>query len=369
VPQQQEPIRRSIEVEYWVVDDDGRLTEPGPLVAASAGVEREFVEPLLEIKTTPCETTAELRAELLDRLGAVLEVADAHDMGLVPLATPVHADEIADRPSERTRIQREVIGEEFEYVRHCAGTHVHVEQLPGRVVDQVNTLVALDPALALVNSSRRYRGRVLAAGARSKLYRWKAYDGLAHQGRLWRYIDSTADWRRRLERRYEEFETAALAAGVDRQALVSSFEPESAVWTPVQIRDRFGTVEWRSPDTALPSQVLGLADHLAGTVEHLRDAEVRIEGDTGRITQDQIVLPEFSTVLDHVNTAIRDGLDAESLRGYLERMGFDVAAFDPLADRHDGRGSLTVAEARERRLAAAGELERDVRQAQSASYG
>ena len=369
VSEKHQPIRRSIEVEYWVVDEAGRLAEPGPLVAASPGVEREFVEPLLEIKTTPCETTGGLRAELLERLGRVLDVADDHGMGLVPLATPIHAEEIRDRPSERTRIQREVIGDEFECVRHCAGTHVHVEQLPGRVVDQVNTLVALDPALALVNAGRRYRGRVLAAGARSKLYRWMAYDGLAHQGRLWRYIDSTEEWRRRLERRYEEFETAALSAGVDRQAVVSSFDPESAVWTPVQIRDRFGTVEWRSPDTALPSDVLRLADHVAGTVAHLRDAEVRIEGDTGRVTGGQVVLPEFSTVLGHVNAAIRDGLGSAPLRGYLERMGFDVAAFDPISGRHDGRARMTVADARQQRLTYAAALERDVRQAQSVSTG
>ncbi|MDS0283073.1 glutamate-cysteine ligase family protein [Haloarcula onubensis] len=364
---QSQPIRRSIEVEYWVVDEEGRLVEPDPLVAASAGVEREFVEPLLEIKTTPCETTAALRAELLGRIERVLDVADDHGMGLVPLATPLHADEIADVPSERTRIQREVIGEEFECVRRCAGTHVHVEQIPGRECEQVNTLVALDPALALVNSSRRYRGRVLSAGARSKLYRWMAYDDLPHQGRLWRYIDSTEEWRRRLERRYEEFETAALSAGVDRRAVVSSFDPESAVWTPVQIRERFGTVEWRSPDTALPSEVLRLADTVAGTVEHIRDAEVRIEGDTGRVTQDQVVLPEFDAVIQYVNAAIRDGLKSDALRGYLERMGFDVAAFDPISGRHEGRASLSVTEAQNRRLAAAAELARDVRQTRSVS--
>jgi hypothetical protein len=33
-------IRRSVEVEYWVVDDEGRLAEPGALVDASPGAER-----------------------------------------------------------------------------------------------------------------------------------------------------------------------------------------------------------------------------------------------------------------------------------------------------------------------------------------
>ncbi len=358
-------IRRSIEVEYWVVDDEGRLVEPGPLVAAAPGVEREFVEPVLEIKTTPCETTAQLRSELFGRIERVLSVADEHDMGLVPLATPLHADEIADLPSDRTRIQDEIIGSDFEYVRHCAGTHIHVEQLPGRAIDQVNTLIALDPALALVNSARRFRGQPLADGVRSKLYRWMAYDGLAHQGRLWRYMESRADWDRRLQRRYEEFERAALEAGVDRQTFASSFDPESAVWTPVQLRSEFGTVEWRSPDTTLPSSVVDLADTVARTVAHLRDAEVRIEGETGRVTDSQVVLPEFNHVLEYVNAAIRDGLADESLCAYLERMGFDVDAYDPISRQQETPGRMTKAQARKRRLAYAERLEQDVTETQS----
>jgi len=34
----------------------------------------------------------------------------------------VNTDEICERESERTRIQNAVVGEDFEYVRHCAGT-------------------------------------------------------------------------------------------------------------------------------------------------------------------------------------------------------------------------------------------------------
>lgn len=348
-----------------MVDADGQLVEPGPLVAAAPGVEREFVEPVLEIKTTPCETTAELRAELYERIERVLAVADDHDMGLVPLATPLNASDIADLPSERTRIQDEIIGPDFEYVRHCAGTHIHVEQIPGREIDQLNTLVALDPALAVVNSARRFRGKPLADGARSKLYRWMAYDGLPQQGRLWRYVDSREEWDRRLERRYEEFTQLAMEAGIDRQTFASCFDPESAVWTPVQLRSEFGTVEWRSPDTALPSSVVALADSVATTVEHLRNAEVRIEGETGRITDSQVVLPEFPHVLEYVNAAIREGLASESLCGYLERMGFDVPAFDPISRQNENPGLMTPEQARERRLMYARRLEEDVTEAAS----
>jgi gamma-glutamyl:cysteine ligase YbdK (ATP-grasp superfamily) len=352
-------------VEYWVIDDEGRLVEPEELVEAAAGVEREFVAPLLEIKTTPCATTTELRDELFDRLGRVLDRADELDRGLVPLATPLSADSIEELPSERTRIQNRVVGESFEYVRHCAGTHVHVEQEPGRAIDQLNTLVALDPALALVNSSPYFGGRRLAVGARSKLYRRLGYEDVPHQGWLWRYVDDADEWDRRLERRYEEFVTAAIEAGVDRRTVEANFDPESAVWTPVQLREEFGTVEWRSPDAALPSQVVGLADEVASLVGHLGDTEVRIEGETGRVTADEIVLPEFDAVLGYVDEAIETGIASDELRSYLDRMGFDVAAADPLAPRIDRGETITDAEAREIRLEGAARLERDVRRARS----
>lgn len=353
-------MRRAIEVEYWVIDDGGRLVEPGKLVEASTGAEREFVEPLLEIKTTPCETTTELREELFDRIADVLRAADDFDKGLVPLGTTVNAGRIRERPSERTRIQNSVVGEDFEYVRHCAGTHIHIEQQPGRVVDQLNTLIALDPALALVNSSPYFQGKRIASGARSKLYRWTAYDNLPHQGRLWPYADDTAEWTGRLEQRYEEFVTAAMNAGVDGQTIESNFRPETAVWTPVQLRETFGTVEWRSPDTALPSQIIRLADRVVGVVARLEDAPVRIGGDTGRITEEATVLPEFDVVLEYVAAAVQEGVASDAVRSYLDRMGFDVGAYEPVSGEIDGRAPVTPEETRRLRLEYADRLKQDV---------
>jgi gamma-glutamyl:cysteine ligase YbdK (ATP-grasp superfamily) len=358
-----ESVRRSVEVEYWVVDESGRLTGPGELVDAAPGVEREFVEPLLEVKTDPCESGAELRDQLLGRLGSVLRRADELGLGLVPLATPLAGEAVTERRSERTRIQNRVVGDPFRYVRHCAGTHVHVEQQPGRVAAQHNLFVALDPALALLNSSSYFRGERVAAGARSRLYRRLAYADLPHQGRLWRYVDGRAEWSRRLERRYEEFVTRALDAGVDRAAVASAFTPESGVWTPVKLRDRFGTVEWRAPDTALPDQVLRVADRLAELTATVRDGDCRVGGPRGRASGTEVVLPEFGSVLDHVDAAIEDGLADDGVRAYLDRMGFDVEAYDPVTHELDGQGPVAPAAARELRLEYADRLDRAVRRA------
>ena len=353
-------LRRSIEVEYWVVDEAGDLTQPGSLIDLP-GAEREFVEPMLELKTTPCTSTAELREELFERIRAAVDRGEELGKQLVPLATPLNHEEIREIPCDRTRIQNTVVGEDFEYVRHCAGTHIHIEQQPGRAVDQLNTLIALDPALALVNSARHFRGEELAAGARSKCYRWLAYDTLRNQGELWPYVDDRADWNRRLQACYDRFRKQAIAAGIDESTFESCFDPESSVWTPVQLREDFGTVEWRSPDTTLPSRTVALAGTLATVAGELDGRPVDIGGDTPCVDSGRITLPDFETVRDYVDTAIEDGL-TESLTAYLSRMGFEPDAFDPITDTFDRDGPIDRKTARQLRLEYATRLREDVRQ-------
>ncbi|MBX0321703.1 glutamate--cysteine ligase [Halomicroarcula sp. F13] len=364
-----EPIRRSIEVEYWVIDEEGRLVDPDGLVDATPGAEREFVRPMLEVKTTPCETTGELRTELFRRVRRVLRRADELDKHLVPLATPLHASAVRELPSDRTRIQNAVVGDDFEYVRHCAGTHVHVEQIPGRTVDQLNTLIALDPALALVNSARHFRGSPVANGARSELYRRMAYDSLPNQGTLWPYVENTAEYRVRLRRCYDAFLHSSLDTDFDRDTVESAFDPESAVWTPVQLRNEFSTVEWRSPDTAVPSQVVRLADDVVSVVERLRDVDLQIRDeptdDAVGLGDDVVTLPAFETVTEHVDAAISHGLDSASLRSYLDTFGFDLSGYDPVSATLDAE-TISVAAARDLRLEHAERLERDIQRSSPA---
>jgi carboxylate-amine ligase len=354
-------VRRSVELEYWVVDDRGRLTGPGDIVSAAPGVEREFVEPLVEVKTTPCETTTALREELCDRLERTLQRAEAEGKRLVPLATPVGDAEIEALGGARGDVQAAVVGDAFRHVRHCAGTHVHVEQADGQVIDQLNALIALDPALALVNSSPYYRGERVAASARSQLYRWQAYDDVPYQGRLWRYASDRAEWRRRLERRYEEFERAAMDAGVDRRTVAANFDPENAVWTPVRLREAFPTVEWRSPDTTVPSEAIRLADGVAAVVDHAAHSWVRVDGRRPTLTKRKAVLPEFDAVLARVEEAVSEGLASDAVCSYLDRLGFPVDAFDPLSRQFDHDPPLDVDTVREIRLDAADRLRRDIK--------
>ncbi|WP_222915862.1 glutamate-cysteine ligase family protein [Natrinema sp. SYSU A 869] len=379
-------MKTSIEVEYWVIDSNGNLTEPGPLADGSDRTDQEFVEPLVELKTPPCESVSELRTALVDDLENALSRAAELDKRLVPLGTPINGDVIDHRPSERGRIREAVFGKNSDYATHCAGTHIRVEKRT--ITDQLNALIALDPALALVNSSPYYRGERIANGARSHCYRKRSTETHPKHGQLWRYVENIGEWHRRLEQCYEEFKAAAVEAGVDAAAVEEHVSSDDVIWTPVRLRDSRPTIEWRSPDAALPSQLLRLTADLETVMERLHHTNVRIgtEGDgggtrresdgsgvglgyggsggptarPGHVTNEGVALPAFETVRDLADSAIRNGLASAAVAGYLERMGFTVGDYHPIATRIDGRQYVTKADACDLRLEYASRLEEDV---------
>ena len=351
-------MQKSIEVEYWVIDRDGALTTPGALTGVSEYVEAEFVRPLFELKTPPCETYADLRSAFVDQLDEVLSKADELKKLLVPLGTPVNSESIDRWADERGRIQSRVIGTNFDYAKYCAGTHLHFEKR--NVTDQLNTLIGLDPALALLSSSPYFQGKRIANNARAYLYRKKCYEHFPKHGQLWDYVHTVAEWETRLEQRFGEFKEAALAEGIDENSVDAHFSSDDVVWTPVRLRDAMPTIEWRAPDATLPSQILRLAEEMDSVMEQLHHTNVRVEGRTGEVTSDGITLPEFDTLRDYVEEAIHDGLESAEVAAYLERMGFDVQGYDPVTRRIDGRDHVSPAEARELRLQWGNLLRRDV---------
>ena len=351
-------MQKSIEVEYWVIDRDGALTTPGALTEDSEYAEEEFVFPLFELKTPPCETYADLRSTFVDQLDDILSRADKLDKLLVPFGTPINGESIKRWPSERSRIQKRVVGDNFAFAKYCAGTHLHFEKR--NVTDQLNVLTSLDPALALLSSSPYFRGERIANGARPYIYRKKCYEHFPEHGQLWDYVDTVGQWERHLERLFDEFKEAAMEAGVDEESIDTHFSPDDIVWTPVRLRDSMPTVEWRSPDTTLPSQILRLAEEVDMVMEQLHHTEVHVEGVTGEVTDDGITLPEFDTVLDYTEKAIHDGLESADVAVYLERMGFNVQGYDPLTRKIDGRDHVSPNEARELRLRYGKLLRRDV---------
>jgi glutamate---cysteine ligase / carboxylate-amine ligase len=351
-------MKTSIEVEYWVVDDDGKLAKAGDLVDVSEQVEGEFVRPLLEIKTTPCGSLEELRGEFVDHLRSAIEATRARNEHLVPLGTPLSDESIEYRPDERTAIQRRVLGEAFDHAKHCAGTHVHFEQ--DEVVDQLNALTALDPAFALLNTSPYYRGERVAACARPYVYRKGCYADHPEHGQLRAYAESVEGRERRLQERFEGFERLADGAGIDEERVEELFEPDDTVWTPVRLRRAFPTVEWRSPDAALPSQILRLVSEMAPIVRRTGEAPVSVDDEAVGVDDDGITLPAFETLERTVEEAMAHGLESPDVIDYLERMGLSPSHYRPIGPQIDGRSEVSPRTARRLRLRYARRLERDV---------
>nr|WP_254525445.1 glutamate--cysteine ligase [Natrinema caseinilyticum] len=386
-------MNTSIEVDYWIVDTNGRFADPGALSGVATRPGERRARSLVRVSTPTCETIPELRAAFVAALQDVFSRAAKRDKRLVPFATPINGATIDERPRKRGRILKEATGTSVDHATYCAGTHVRIEER--NAIDQLNTLLALDPALALVNSSPYVRGERVANGARASRLRRTCDEPSLGDGRCRRYVDTVGEWDRRLEYRYERVKTAAVEAGVDAEAFEEHISSDDVVWTPVRLREGAPTVEWRSPDTALPSQLLRLVEELEAVMERLQHAAVRIDESSGvgnrrdrthsggsaglaggrdrtwhgngglpappgRVARDGVTLPDLETVRALVERAIHDGLESAAVASYLERMGFSVDSYHPIATRIDGRQYVTRADARELRLEYANRLEEDV---------
>jgi hypothetical protein len=121
-----------------------------------------------------------------------------------------------------------------------------------------------------------------------------------------------ADWRNRIDECFETFVSAAAETGFDRETIRAHFRPEDALWTPVRLRDRFGTVEWRGPDATIPSAVLRLVGDIRRVLQRAVDRGTEItEQPAG--TGDVVSVPPFETLRGTVDAAIAHGIDAPGL--------------------------------------------------------
>lgn len=347
--------RVGIELELWVVDEFGRLCSGTDITDAHRRIEPEFIDPLIEVKTEPHTSERGLRRDLRSTLRTGIRAAEAVGKRLVPLGTPLTESDAAAN-CERGRVFETLYGDGVQSPKNCAGTHIHFEQ--ENVVDQLNLLTALDPALALVSSSPYYTGARGASSSRALAYRTGCGDDFRCYTDLWDYADSLAEWRERVDEKYDRFKRLAADRGVSPETIEALFTPEDTVLNPVRLRECQPTVEWRAPDATLPSQIVQLATDVGNLISHTRTASV--EYGTPEVGADRIRVPEFETLRDLSREAIESGLESPDVDSYLQMLGFDTAAYEPLTSSLDGPQQLSDSEARTRRLQQAGRLHADV---------
>jgi gamma-glutamyl:cysteine ligase YbdK (ATP-grasp superfamily) len=349
-------MKIGVETEYWVVDETGALRDGRELVTAHECVEPEFVAAMIEVKTPPVASEFELRRTLQSTLRTVLAAADAEGLRLVPLGTPL-ADSSSPVVSERGRLLERIYGDGLKPATQCAGTHVHFDA--GNVTRQVNLLTALDPALALVSSSPYYAGEGLMSASRPHAYRSLCGEEFVRFRDLWEYTTGVEAWNDRLAASYEAFRAIALDRGVTEREFEAHFRPEDVITSPIRVRRDFPTVEWRAPDTALPSQIVKLTSDVSRLVAQTAVKPVEI-GDPG-VGPRHIRVPAFEELTELTAAAIEYGLDSPAVWAYLERMSIDPRRYRPIAAEIERRSSISVPEARRIRLEYADRLEDDVR--------
>lgn len=331
-------MKVGLELEYWVIDGEGKPDSAQKISEKLEFAEKEFVKPLLEIKTRPHEDVDRLEKEVKNKLSEIIQTAEKLGLYIVPLGTPLNSGHIEKVNSRRGQIQEEIIGKNLDAAKRVAGTHIHFEK--ENVKDQLNILTALDPAMALLNSSPYYQGEKLGSSSRNQAYRYRCYQEFPGHGQLWNYIDSVSEWEDRIEKQFEEFKQAGKEKGIEEKEIETHFSAENALWTPVRLRYDFPTVEWRAPDTAEPDQVIQLLREVKNIVE--------------KASEDQ--LPEHGRLEELSQKAIEKGLESKEVRGYLEDLDFSINRYTDISSKWRNGDTVSQKEACEMRLEAAESL-------------
>jgi glutamate---cysteine ligase / carboxylate-amine ligase len=249
-----------IEEEYFLVDAETKsLVRKMPQaflqaakIAANGRISPEFLQPQIEVISSPHHNMADARAELRELRQTIAEVAGEH--GLAILAAGTH-------PTGTWRSARQTEKARYDNVMHdlqmigqrdlLCGVHVHVELPdPDDRIDLMYRMLPYVPLfLALSTSSPFWQSRCTGL----KGYRLAAYDELPRTGVP------------ELFRTREEFD--AYVAALVRAGVI---EDSSYIWWAIRPSLLNPTLELRAPDSCtLVEDSIALAALYRTLVRHL----------------------------------------------------------------------------------------------------
>jgi carboxylate-amine ligase len=249
-----------IEEEHFLVDAGTRELADGMCdaffkdadAALGGRVAREFLQPQIELITSPHGSMADARSELRHLRHTVADLAAKH--GLATLASGTHPTgawrEVEQTPKERY----DAVMDDLQMIGQrdlLCGMHVHVE-LPEEV-DRIDVMCRMLPyvplLLALSTSSPFWQSRRTGL----KGYRLAAYDELPRTG-------LPELFRNRAE--FDAYVDALVRAGV--------MEDSSFVWWAIRPSLKHPTLELRAPDSCtLVEDTIALAALYRTLMRHL----------------------------------------------------------------------------------------------------
>ena len=352
-------MKKGIELEYFTIDPDGNLADSKEITDELDFAAPEFAKCIIEIKSDPCSDLDELKADLKQKVGEAIDKADERDLKLAPVGTPLNHGEIELIESERLEMMKKFNPEDIKIEKELARTGLHIHFEKRNVKDQLNILTALDPASGLLNSSPYHKGENEASSCRNWIYQHSWEPKFPESVQLWNYTDSVEEWKDRMHKAFEDFKNGAMEAGVSEDTFLSHHHPDRSIWTPIRLRDQFPTVEYRSPDTCLPSEALQFTRDLENILEESQNKNVVI-GNGPEIDDDTVTLPEFAQVKKLSKIAALEGKESEQLNDYLKQFGVDPEDYSPLSEKLKRGKTISIKEACELRLEASRMLEADI---------
>ncbi|MFB6182569.1 MAG: glutamate-cysteine ligase family protein [Candidatus Nanohaloarchaea archaeon] len=353
-------MKKGIELEYWVIDEEGYLMSAELLSKKFDFTAPEFLDPILEIKTDPKEDIHKLKKQIKKRMEKVLDECEERNLRIMPLGTPLNHGNIDIVKDERYQLLQEFNPKDVEMEREIAraGTHIHFEKQ--QIKNQLNILTALDPASALLNSSPYHKGIKVGSSSRNLLYRYWWDNPFPKHVELWEYIEKIEEWKQREMKRFNELKETAIQQGINEKTFKEHYSPEDSNWAPIRLRQEFPTVEYRSLDAALPSEIIKFTRQTNQIIEKYQDKEIEI-GEKTQKKEEKIILPKFETVKERSRKAAKKGIKSKQLKNYLKNIGYELNAYNPIAEQITGPKKITMSEARQKHLKYADMLEKDIK--------
>jgi gamma-glutamyl:cysteine ligase YbdK (ATP-grasp superfamily) len=234
--------RNGIELEGLILDLNGNPVSASDEILSKLsdpdGFKEEVDKSTIEIVTSPHLTVLNSARELIDQAGKLEETMQGLGYLFLPIDTAISSFVPDVRDTSRYTPQKLILGDErFSLCGRVNGTHIHFSQEPDKIPEQVNYILAADPAAIALTSSSPLNG---VHNWRLHTYRNIVYQSFPFQGHLQNLKPSYDAYLDELDRGFREFQRKARKRGVE---LNDSFDMFNSIWGPTKLNQNLGTVE------------------------------------------------------------------------------------------------------------------------------
>ncbi|MCF7798825.1 hypothetical protein K9M74_02895 [Candidatus Woesearchaeota archaeon] len=303
-----------LEIEFHLVDETGSIANDADYVLQhpknDAYAVSELSNAMIEVLCKPATDLLDLAKDVISRVQHTLSLAKEKNLSLLP-STPIGDEVIEKRKGPRYNKKNVILGDERRSLElHICGTHIHIDKYEQDIVKQHTVMTALDPLFALMSSSPFFKFKNSLNNYRAEIYRKLVFEEFPEYGELLPYAYSIDELEVRQDTLYDKWLDICKKYGFNDEG----FTRLNTCWGPIRFSQK--TIESRSCDTNLVSNVLALATVFAG---FNRQLDVITKTDDGYLYGENL-LPSFEKLLEFQERAIESGIQDGELHTYLSSL-------------------------------------------------